>query len=348
MVKTIGIQKELLIKENHNYFQNCHASTIVKLQNNDLLVAFFAGSKEGTGDTAIWLSRKTNNEWQEPKRTIYETGLPHWNPSLYYQNKKIWLFYKVGYNVHSWTTRFVTSDDDGVTWSKPCELPSDGPFPRGPVKNKIISLSNGAWLAPSSIEESRNWDAYCDCTFDLGITWERSLIVPFLHQSGLTLERTNIWEGLKQESLWENDLAKISGWDGIIQPTLWESKPGHVHMLCRSTRGFIYRSDSNDFGKTWCEAYPISLPNNNSGIDVVKMKNGTLALVCNPVSGNWAERSPITIFFSKDNGITWEDHYHLEAGSGEFSYPAIIADGVELLITYTMNRKNIAYCHLTL
>ncbi|WP_026566528.1 exo-alpha-sialidase [Bacillus sp. UNC41MFS5] len=64
------LQKELLINENHNYFHNCHASTIVKLSNHDILVAFFAGTKEGTGDIAIWISRKTKNEWQEPKRVI--------------------------------------------------------------------------------------------------------------------------------------------------------------------------------------------------------------------------------------------------------------------------------------
>ena len=27
---------------------------------------------------------------------------------------------------------------------------------------------------------------------------------------------------------------------------------------------------------TWCEAYPINLPNNNSGIDLVKMNDGRL------------------------------------------------------------------------
>ncbi|WP_052737040.1 exo-alpha-sialidase [Paenibacillus algorifonticola] len=40
-------------------------------------------------------------------------------------------------------------------------------------------------------------------------------------------------------------------------------------MLLRSTEGFIFRSDSNDDGRTWCQAYPTPLPNNNSGIDVV-------------------------------------------------------------------------------
>jgi predicted neuraminidase len=343
-----SMQKKLLMKENGNYFHQCHASTIVKLPNNDFLAAFFAGTKEGAGDTAIWLSRKTKNGWQEPKRAVFEDGLPHWNPSLFYQNNKIWLFYKVGSDVHSWITRFVTSEDNGETWSRSKELVSLDPSPRGPVKNKMILLSNGAWLAPSSVEEKRNWDAYTDYSPNQGLTWEKSELVLFNHQRGAPLEKRNIWEGLVKEALWENDLSKVFDWDGIIQPSLWESQEGHVHMLCRSTRGYIYRSDSIDFGKTWCESYPISLPNNNSGIDVVRMENGTLALVYNPVSGNWSARTPLTISFSEDNGITWADHYHLETESGEFSYPAIITEGNELFITYTVNRNNIAFSHLKL
>jgi predicted neuraminidase len=340
------MQKELLIKENTNYFQNCHASTVVKLSNDDLLVAFFAGTKEGTGDTAIWLSRKTKNGWEEPKRVVFGVGIPHWNPSLFYQNNKIWLFYKTGFDVHSWITRYVTSEDNAETWSVSKELVPLDPSPRGPVKNKVILLSNGAWLAPGSVEEKRSWDAFTDYSSNQGLTWKKSDLVKFNHQLGTPLEERNLWEGLVGNALWENDLSKVSNWDGIIQPSLWESQEGLVHMMCRSTRGYIYRSDSIDFGKTWCESYPISLPNNNSGIDVVKMENGILALVYNPVSGNWSARTPLTISFSEDNGITWTDHFHLETESGEFSYPAIITEGNELFITYTVNRNNIAFSHL--
>ena len=47
----------------------CHASTIVELDNGDLLVAFFGGLKEGFPDCNIWLTRKAkgSTEWSVPK-----------------------------------------------------------------------------------------------------------------------------------------------------------------------------------------------------------------------------------------------------------------------------------------
>ena len=57
----------------------------------------------------------------------------------------------------------------------------------------------------------------------------------------------------------------------MIQPTLWEDSTG-VHMLIRSNAGKIYKSDSTDFGMTWCKAYETPYPNPNSGIDLVKLE----------------------------------------------------------------------------
>lgn len=336
------MKKEFIIKEDHHYFNNCHASTIIKLPNEELLTAYFAGTREGSGDTAIWLSRNTAGKWEVPERIIFQDGIAHWNPVLYAGERQLQLFYKVGSSVHSWKTMVTYSDDLGRTWSKGKELVEGESLPRGPVKNKLLSLSNGALLAPGSIETEDYWDAFVDYSEDDGGTWKQNF-VPFEHKTATDMNNDKIWDGLKTDALWENDLSKVYKWDGIIQPTLWESTNGKVHMLLRSTRGFIYRSDSSDFGKTWCTAYPIKLPNNNSGIDIEKLENGILALVYNPISGNWTERSPISVSFSTDNGDSWTEPYHFETEKGEFSYPAIIKDQNQLHITYTWNRKNIVY-----
>ncbi|RFU63865.1 sialidase family protein [Peribacillus glennii] len=344
MPKIKQIKKEIVMKQKQDYFNNCHASTITKLPNGELLVAYFAGTREGTGDTAIWLSRKVNGKWLEPERKIYREGIPHWNPVLHLNENKIHLYYKVGDTVHTWKTMYTVSEDFGHSWTESQELVQGDILPRGPVKNKVIVLSNGWWIAPGSIEDDREWDAFVDISKDKGHSWLKK-DVPIDHK--MEKEHTDrIWEGLKEEALWECDLEKVFQWDGVIQPTLWESEPGRVHMLLRSTRGKIYRSDSKDYGATWCPAYPTQLPNNNSGIDVVKFNNGDLALVYNPVSGNWTERSPISISLSLDNGASWTEPHHLELEKGEFSYPAIISVDDELHVTYTWNRKNIIYHYI--
>ena len=56
----------------------------------------------------------------------------------------------------------ITSEDMGYSWSKPRELVIGDIGGRGPVKNKIITLENGTWLAPASIETDTVWDAFVD------------------------------------------------------------------------------------------------------------------------------------------------------------------------------------------
>ena len=169
-----------------------------------------------------------------------------------------------------------------------------------------------------------------DISADYGKTWTASERVPMDTSSYVGTEH---W------------FAK-----GLIQPTLWSPGNERVHMLMRSTEGRIFRSDSEDCGRTWCKVYPTQLPNNNSGIDAVLMDNGLLALVFNPVSGYSTEspRTPLIIAFSSDNGITWGEEFVLEDQAGEYSYPAIVAEGNTLHITYTWKRESIAYWKLTI
>lgn len=117
-------------------------------------------------------------------------------------------------------------------------------------------------------------------------------------------------------------------------------------MLLRSTEGVAYRSDSFDGGVNWTAPYPTRIPNNNSGLDVVRLDNGTLVLAHNPVAGNWGVRSPLVLSVSMDNGNTWNHELTLEEGEGESSYPAAIATGRRLFVSWTRNRTAIAFAQL--
>jgi predicted neuraminidase len=343
----IKVNQQFLLEPDHHWFNNCHASTLVTMSDRELLVAYFAGQKEGSGDTAIWLSRRIDGKWLAPVRAIAEPGVAHWNPVLHAQDGLLWLFYKVGADVHQWTTRYVTSNDGGHRWSEPKPLVKGDSAPRGPVKNKLLLMSNGDWLAAGSTEDDRYWDAFVDISADRGLSWQRAA-VPIVHAQSADAQESAVWQGLKNDALWETDLQRVFQWDGVIQPTMWESAPGQIHMLMRSTRGHVYRSDSVDYGRSWLPAYATTLPNNNSGIDIVRLNDGTLVLAYNPIAGNWGRRYPISLTYSRDNGLSWSPPFDLDAGEGEFSYPAIIATDLTLYLTYTWNRKNIVYHTVTL
>lgn len=299
----------------------CHASTLLKLKNGNFLVAWFGGSKESEPDVDIWVALKKENMWQAPFKISVDENLPHWNPVLFQLKDKIALYFKVGKPIAEWKT-YVTYSDDGIIWSKPVELvKSDCSGGRGPVKNKPIRLNNGTILAPASVENGP-WRAFCDISYDDGKTWKKTNLIS------------------AEDIPDEKD-------KGVIQPTLWQDEKG-VHMLLRSSAGFIYKSDSVDNGKTWSMAYKTDLLNNNSGIDLVKLNDGRLVLVCNPVGENFGARTPLSLFISSD-GQKWIELMKLEWqdgekwSTGEFSYPAIIADGKKVYITYTYQRKNVAF-----
>ena len=296
----------------------CHASTLVALPDGGFAAAWFQGTKEGRNDVAIYGTRmEPDGRWLQPVQWAKVNALPHWNPVLFLPSpQKLLLFFKVGSPDELWHTWIQESNDGGRNWSPARELVRGAPDARGPVKNKPIRLSDGAILAGNSLENDERWCVLTDRSTDDGATWTSSAIIKQTRTPG--------------------DL-------GVIQPTLWESPPGHVHMLTRSTSGFIYRSDSDDFGRTWSPIRPTVLPNNNSGIDLAQADDGRLLLAYNnPPDGR--RRTPLTLAVSEDNGETWQNLHELENADGEFSYPAVIHLGQNRFAgTYTNRRKTITF-----
>lgn len=296
-------------------FAACHAATAAALSDGALVAAWFAGTAEGHADTAIWGATRTASGWSPPRMLAKVGDVPHWNPVLLpAPDGVLHLWWKVGPSPRDWTTWTMTSAD-GERWSAPRALVPGDVGGRGPVKNRPIVLSDGAWLAPASRETADQWTVFVDRSANGGRTWAAS--DPLSHAPAVT--------GL-----------------GVIQPALWESAPGQVHMLTRSTCGRVCRSDSADGGHTWAPATPTELPNNNSGLDLARLADGRLVLACNPVAGNWAARTPLALLLSDDNGRTWRTWHVLETGPGEYSYPSIIPVPGGVAVVYTWRRERIA------
>ena len=101
-----------------------------------------------------------------------------------------------------------------------------------------------------------------------------------------------------------------------------------------------------DGGRTWSAVAVTDLPHPNTGLDLTSLENDTLALVFTPCPPEAPpQRTPLTIALSTDNGRTWPRRLNIETGPGEFSYPAIISTRTGMAITYTWNRKRIAFWH---
>jgi predicted neuraminidase len=294
-------------------FPECHASTIVETKAG-LVAAWFGGKREKSPDVGIWLARHVDGKWSAPVEVA--TGmqpngsrLPCWNPVLFQPKEgPLMLFYKVGPDPEKWWGMLRTSADAGATWSDARRLP-EGIL--GPIKNKPVQLADGAILCPTSTEDT-GWLVHFERSDDGGKTWTATRPV--------------------------NDGRAI----GAIQPAILQHRDGRLQAIGRTSgKRKIFEVWSEDQGKTWGEMKLTALPNPNSGIDAVTLRDGRHVVVYNPVV---VGRSPLCVAVSTD-GKTWQAASVLETElMREFSYPAVIqaSDGL-LHITYTWRRERVKH-----
>ena len=301
---------------------SCHAATIVEVTPDVFLAAWFAGTYEGHPDVGIWLARCEGGVWREPVKVADEPGVSHYNPVLFRdRTSTLWLFYKIGLSVPTWTGMHRTSSDGGRTWSAPTMLPA-GLI--GPAKNKPITLSNGEILCGTSHETWGSWACWVEASRDSGRSWTKR--GPIVAPGAGAYEAS---QDTVVSAIWDESSGKLvlpRHFAGVIQPTLWEHDPGRVKMLMRSTErvGYVCASASDDYGRTWSPAERVPIPNPNSGLDAVRLADGRILLACNPVREG---RTPLSVLVSEDNGATWSRRVDLETGTGEYSYPSVIQAG---------------------
>jgi predicted neuraminidase len=288
----------------------CHASTIAEARDG-LVAAWFGGTEERAPDVGIWLARRVGESWTAPVEVASGAEAsgrryPCWNPVLFQPaSGPLMLFYKVGPSPSSWWGMRSDSSDSGRTWSAPRRLPGGI---LGPIKNKPVELADGSILSPSSSEDA-GWRIHVERSSDHCATWTRS--------------------------------APLGGDEfAAIQPTVLLHPGGRVQLLCRTRQGVIAECASEDGGLSFGPLRATELPNPNSGIDALTLRDGRQLLVYNPTTKG---RTPLALALSRD-GVEWRTALVLEDGPGEFSYPAVVQsrDG-HVHVTYTWKRERVKH-----
>lgn len=306
------VEAKLIFELEDRPTPGCHASTIAQTHTGQIVAAWFAGADEGEDDVGIWVSRLIDGRWSRPTEVAngvmsVQRRYPCWNPVLFQPaTGPLVLFFKVGPTPREWWGQWTFSEDDGRTWARSQLLP---PQVMGPIKNKPIQLDDGGILCPSSSEHN-GWQIHLEITNDLK-DWH--VVGPL------------------------NDGQALP----VIQPTLLKYRDGRLQMLCRTRgKGFVAQTWSDDGGRSWSPLTSTDLPNPNSGIDAVTLRDGRQLLVYNHTTRG---RSPLNAAVSSD-GQNWDMALILEDQPGEYSYPAVIqtADGL-VHATYTYLRKSIKH-----
>lgn len=328
-----------------------HASTLVELKNGDVLAAWFAGSREGAPDVKIYGARLHGGVWSVPVELARADNVACWNPVLFHtRDGRLWLSYKFGTKPSTWAGARKWSDDEGHTWSSAEQLPQGI---LGPIKDKPLVLPDGVIVSGSSVENGK-WNAWIERSTDNGKTWTK--FGPITVPDSIDVPDPSVRAAAGQALPPKGDAAETVHTKlypparetvGIIQPTVIRIRGNHLRFYARShTRAAqIAEADSYDEGKTWTQAHFLGLPNPNSGIDAVRLRDGRIMLIFN---NSYDARTPLNMAVSRD-GEHFQIFKTLEDGPGQYSYPAIIqAANGDLMMTYSWRRETIKFVRFPL
>ncbi len=244
-----------------------HASFLHLADDGALLCAWFGGTLEGKSDISIFASvlMPGATSWGAPQRLSHDPAHSEQNPVLFTApDGALWLFHTAQPSGNqdecrirmARVTRDATAPEKLISEEgRFLDLPK-GCFIRAPLRIR----DDGAWLLPifRCIQRpGQKWNGSHD-TAALGISKD----------NGLT---------------WHlQDLGDSTGC--VHMSPVASSNTRYSAFFRRRQADFVYRTESADGGRSWSKPQPTNVPNNNSSIAAIRLGDGRLAMICNPVS----------------------------------------------------------------
>jgi predicted neuraminidase len=311
---------------------SAHASSLVPLSEKHpgTLAAFwFAGERESGPDVQIafsWFDRETEQ----------------WTPAKFVVNRHV-LAQQIGYGVRRLGNPVAWLDS-----SNRLHLFVVGTGLGGWAASRIIHL-----VQDGDLHDLHNFRLVPRGTIPLSWFWNTSYLVrsaPLPLITGGMVLPIHFELGIKSSVLaWFSEEGEFMGTRQItsrrnlLQPSVVAMTGSHWFAFMRMQGGDqrIARAESLDAGRTWQDLPDLDRPNPDAAVAALAIGGGMLVMAENPSSGS---RHSLVLSRSED-GISWDTVRVLEEGQlgDEYSYPSLaMADG-SLWVSYTDQRKRIAW-----
>ncbi|MEX2694948.1 exo-alpha-sialidase [Rhizobium mongolense] len=236
-----------------------HAANLAFLPDGTLSCVWFGGTMEGMGDISVYMSKLApgSTQWSEPQKLSDDPSKSEQNPLIFNApDRTVWLLYtsQTSGNQDDAVVKCRISDDDGKTFGPVrllCDLP--GTFVRQP----IVANAKGDWLLPAfrcvSLPGQR-WSGDADTA---GVLISRD--------QGKSWMMTDVPDSL-----------------GAVHMNILALGKGRMIAFFRNRFSEnVLSAASEDDGESWSRPRPINLPNNNSSIQAVLLKDGRIAMAYN-------------------------------------------------------------------
>ena len=294
-----------------------HAAFLYRGLVGDLRCAWFAGGLEGKSDICIHSSilDEKSGLWQSAQALTDDPVRSEQNPVLFSPDGQRTLLFHTAQPGGNQDQCIVRMREVGKS-PRNTDLPT-GSF----VRARPIVRSDGAWLLPLH-----------HCTHVPGSRWTGRHDYASV---AITTDEGHSWR-----------CVNVPNSTGCVHMTLVPLDGDKIIALFRRRQAdFIYKTLSEDGGESWQEPTATNIPNNNSSIAAMRMKDGRIALVCNPVNAQmdssrrdslydelgiderpeaaggcqpiWGvARAPLSLFFSTGDGEHFGDEIILWNSSG--------------------------------
>jgi len=287
--------------------------SIITTMNGDLIVAIdervpSCGDLKWSRDINIVIRRSNDNgnSWSEIKRVVdYPLGKSASDPSMIFDRitNKIFLFYNymdLDNEKDIYYLKYVTSSDNGITWSKPVDITSQISKPGWEKDFKFITSGRGI--------QAKNGDLL-HCLVNL--------------QNG-----THVFGSKDHGKTWFLTETSVKPGD---ESKIVELKDGTWMVNSRANnKGIRYSHTSFNGGKDWLtkEENDLIDPGCNASFiqyNYGKYKRQTLLVLSN--INNSKTRKEIVVRYSLDEGINWSKPRIVYSGEAAYSSMTILKNG---------------------